>query len=563
MNYVIYALIALSYFFSFYKIFEKNGIPGWKALIPVYGVLEWLKLIQKPWWWIFLLMFPGVNIIMLGIMSANTATVHGKRTTNDMLLAGFLPFYYLPKLALDEKLTYVGPVDRKKNPKNTAQEWRDAILFAIVAASIIRAYFFEAFTIPTSSMEKTLLKGDFLFVSKMHYGAKVPQTPLSFPFTHHSFPVINTQSYLDWIELPYFRLPGFSDVERNDVVVFNYPEGDTVDVELQSNMSFEAMVRSRAIGYKIQDFAQQNEIASEAHYRKLAHDALLKERAITVRPVDKRENYIKRCVAVPGDVLEIKAGMLYINGELAEKPTMMQYKYLVETANPIPFRSNKVRDDLKSKYLIDYEDQNPVVSQLKENKYLFPLTAENAKALEREENISSVSLNLNYPDKFDAMTLKGFQQQYGKDARIAADFFQSRKEYNPDYNIFPNDPDYNWTEDFFGPLTIPKAGTTVELTPDNLPLYERVISVYEGNELYVRDGTIYINDQPATSYTFAMNYYWLMGDNRHNSADSRFWGFVPENHVVGKAVLVWLSLDPELGLFDGKIRWDRLFSFID
>jgi signal peptidase I len=392
------------------------------------------------------------------------------------------------------------PWKKKGETKKSALvEWVDAIVFAVIAATLIRMFFIEAYTIPTSSMEKSLLVGDYLFVSKVSYGPKLPNTPLSFPFAHHTLPLTkNTKSYLEWIKRPYKRLAGFGDIKRNDVVVFNYPEGDTVIVQFQSERSYYSVVR---------------EIGRERVWR---------DYDIVVRPVDKRENYIKRCVAIPGDTLQVSRGQLYINSETQESFDGVQYNYIIRTNGTAI--NTKILDDLN----IAKADRffNPAGGI-----YEMPLTTSAYDKIRQLNNVHSV---LKHENTNPTMMTK---------------------------TIFPHSPKFAWTEDNFGPLVIPKKGESVDLTIDNLPVYERIIETYEGNDLMVKDSSIYINDVIANSYTFKMDYYFLMGDNRHNSADSRFWGFVPEDHVVGKASFIWLSLDKDKR-FPANIRFNRIFKGI-
>lgn len=379
-------------------------------------------------------------------------------------------------------------------------EWVDAIIFAVIAATFIRMFFIEAYTIPTSSMEKSMLIGDYLFVSKTSYGPKLPNTPLSFPFVHHTLPLSKTKkSYVEWIQKPYKRIGGFGKVKNNDVVVFNFPEGDTVALNVQ-NQSYYSLVRS----YGRERVWNEKETFGE----------------IISRPVDKRENYIKRCVGIPGDVLELKDGQLFVNGKEQAHFPGMQYDNVVTTDGT--GINKRVLDQMKIA-----EDDRHVVSN---TQYLFPLTSENEQKLQAMKNVTSVKRTL-----------------------IPAS--------NWDRNVFPFSSYYNWNVDNFGPLEIPKKGQTIKLTLENLPLYERIIDQYEANDLEVKDGAIRINGSVAASYTFKMDYYWMMGDNRHNSADSRYWGFVPEDHIVGKAVFIWLSLDKDQPFYN-KIRWTRLFSFV-
>ncbi len=393
---------------------------------------------------------------------------------------------------------------KKKNTPDGKQtktvEWIDAIIFAVIAATFIRLFFIEAYTIPTSSMEKSMLIGDYLFVSKVSYGPRLPNTPLSFPFVHHTMPFsVSQKSYLDWIELPYKRAAGFGKVKNNDVVVFNFPEGDTVATKVQ-NESYYQLVRSYGRARVWQEKETFGDIIS--------------------RPVDKRENYIKRCIAIPGDKLEIKDGQVYVNDKPQKHFPGMQLDYMVTTdgtgINKRTFEELHIS-----------EDDRHVTSN---NQYYLPLTEIDAQKLKAMKNVTSVKATL-------------------------------MPAGNWDQNIFPFSNKYPWNVDNFGPLEIPKKGQTVKLTVDNLPIYQRIIGVYEANKLQVKDSTIYINGSPASSYTFKMDYYWMMGDNRHNSADSRYWGFVPEDHVVGKAVFIWLSLDKDQPFYN-KIRWKRLFSFV-
>ncbi len=398
-------------------------------------------------------------------------------------------------------------------------EWIDAIIFAVVAATIIRIFFIEAYTIPTSSMEKTLLVGDYLFVSKAAYGPRLPNTPLSFPLAHHTLPgTKHTKSYLEWIKCPYKRLAGYSFIKRNDIVVFNFPTGDTIVVG-RENPDYYTQVRSIASSIKASDMQKGRKIQSDKFYMSSARKYIKDNNEIVVRPVDKKENYIKRCVAMPGDVIKSIDGQLYINDKEQEHFKDMQFRYHVSTngtsINPRLLNKLHITKDEIMHNSTDYE---------------MPLTAANAKKIESLNNVI-------------------FIKKLTKPAGTYED-------------VFPFSSDYNWNRDNFGPFVVPKAGETVQLNMKNLPFYRRIIHAYEHNKLKVENNKIYINDQLATSYTFKMNYYWMMGDNRHMSADSRYWGFVPEDHIVGKASFVWLSIDPTQDGFFNKIRWSRIFSWI-
>jgi len=394
---------------------------------------------------------------------------------------------------------------KKKNPPNGKQtkvvEWVDAIIFAVIAASFIRMFFIEAYTIPTSSMEKSMLVGDFLFVSKVSYGPKLPNTPVSFPFVHNTLPLTqHTKSYLEWIHNPYKRIAGFGQVENDDIVVFNFPEGDTVATNMPTQ-SYYNLVRN---------YGRERVWSDKRTFGEIIH-----------RPVDKEENYIKRCIAIPGDVVEIKDGQVYVNNKEQKHFPGIQYDYIITT------NGTSINRLLLEKIGISKADQQVFNG----SQFLFPMTEEQVSAIEKLNNVTSV-----------------------KKVNMAAG--------NWDKNIFPFNENYPWNVDNFGPLQIPKKGETINLTPKNLPLYERIIDLYEDHDLEMKDSTIYIDGKVTDRYTFAMDYYWMMGDNRHNSADSRYWGFVPEDHIVGKAVFIWLSLDKERS-FPANIRWKRLFTTIN
>jgi len=483
-----------------YWIFKEAGVGGFKALIPFYNYYVWLKVIGKPWWWLLLMLIPFINMFMIMLMLVQTAVSYGKRRLDEQALSVLVPFVYLPYLGISEKEHYIKPENRVRFPKSQVREWTDAIIFAVVAASIIRIFMIEAYTIPTSSMEKSLLVGDFLFVSKMSYGPKLPNTPLAFPFVHHTMPLTQyTKSYVEWIKWPYYRFPGFTTIKHGDVVVFNYPDGDTVSLKVQTN-SYYRLVRELGRERVWNDKFNFGDIVS--------------------RPVDKRENYIKRCIGLPGDTIKIIDAVVYINGKALGFPERSQFMYKVKTdGNPI------------NKRVISKLDITEDVQNDESGDQVITLSKESAAKLRELPNVLSVEM-----------------------------IIQPKGYWLPD--IFPYDSTYAWNVDNFGPLYIPKAGATVKLTLANLPLYSRIINAYELNSLAVKDGKILINGKEAISYTFKMDYYWMMGDNRHNSADSRYWGFVPIDHIVGKAVFVWLSLDNNKSLFDGKIRWSKLFRLV-
>jgi len=411
---------------------------------------------------------------------------------------------------------------KKRGQKNsTFIEWLDALIFAVVVVTLINYYLFQNYKIPTPSMESTMLVGDHLYVSKVSYGPRVPMTPVAFPFTQNRMPVFNSESYLKWIKLRYKRLAGFGTVKRDDIVVFNFPAGDTVVLE-QSASSIYYIYREYAKTALFQDANAGREMKSWNEYLTIGRKNVWESRNyhIVIRPVDKTDNYIKRCVAIPGDTLEIIGGSVFINGIPQKGYNGLQYEYLVRT-NGQPLNPRSL-----SKYGISEEylgiQNNP--------NYIIPLSQTVAQKLKNE--------------------IPEIQQ------------IERREYFNPDIQIFPNHVNYPWSIDQFGPLWIPQKGVTVQLNMKNLPLYERIIGKYEKNKLEVSDSVIYINGSKANEYTFKMDYYFMMGDNRHKSADSRFWGFVPEDHIIGKPRIIWLSVDKEKRGIK-KIRWNRFMKIVD
>ncbi len=482
-------------------LFGRAGEKPWMAFVPFLNLYIMLKIIRKPLWWYAFLLVPFINVFVYMLMLVELVKCFGKTKLWQQLLAVILPIVYLPYISRDREMAYLDPNTTKHEPKGPVREWLDAIVFAVVAATIIRTFLVEAYTIPTSSMEKSLLVGDFLFVSKISYGPKIPNTPIAFPFVHHTLPWSTTaKSYVEWIKLPYYRFAGLGEVERYDAVVFNYPAGDTVSVRFQSNVSYYSLLR---------EYGRERVWNDERNFGK-----------IVSRPVDKRENYIKRCVGLPGDTILIKEAKLFVNGQPDGSTGTLQFKYLIRTDG------TAINQRILDRFNITEMQRTNIPGE-----FVFWISPEVSKEIQSLSNVRDVIKLVEKPDM-----------------------------HNPD--IFPNNPAYKWNIDNFGPLVIPAAGETVELNLQTLPLYERIITAYEGHQLEVSGNEIRINGEVADSYTFAMDYYWLMGDNRHNSADSRVWGFVPHDHVVGKAVFVWLSLDPNKSLFGGKIRFDKSMRLV-
>ncbi|MEP5338610.1 MAG: signal peptidase I [Algibacter sp.] len=477
-----------------WKLYIKAGRQAWEAFVPVYNGVVLMKIINRPTWWIVLLFLPVVNIIMLVVVWVETARSFGKNSYLDTFLAvitfGFYNFY----------LNYIADVDyvndRSLNPKSGSGEWTSSILFAIVAATVVHTYFLQPFTIPSSSLEKSLLVGDFLFVSKFHYGARVPMTTIGAPMVHDTIPGLNKKSYLfndhfeerktSWInklQLPYLRIPGFEKIERNDIVVFNQPADTLLDM---------------------------NNFHPDRNYYK---------------PIDKKTNLVKRCVAIAGDTMEVRNGYVYINGKQNELPDRahLQFSYDVQ-----PKTNTFSPQIMANRY--DITDWFGIKN--KNNTYHFSAISDEARdKLKNHPNVASIT---------------PIRSKKGK----------------RDSNIFPHNPNYNWNVDFFGPLYIPKQGASIDLNLDVLPLYKRAITEYEGNTLHIEGNQIKINGEVATSYTFKQDYYWMMGDNRHNSLDARAWGLVPFDHVVGKPVFIWMSWNTHGKGFMDKIRWERLFTTV-
>ena len=491
--FIFFLVVQVIHGLGTWKLYVKAGRQAWEAFIPVYNAVVLMKIINRPWYWTILLFLPIVNLIMFPVVWVETARSFGKHSTLDTFLAiitfGFYNYY----------LNYFVDVehvkDRDLHPRTALGDWVSSILFAIVAATIVHTYFIQPYTIPTSSLEKSLLVGDFLFVSKFHYGARVPMTTVAAPMVHDTIPFIKKKSYLyddkkenkntsffNKLSLPYMRIPGFQKVKHNDIVVFSWP------VDTLYNM------------YK----------PADRNYYK---------------PIDKKTNYVKRCVGLPGDSLEVRNGYVYINGKQNVLPdrAKLQFAYQIETKNGA-FNNRLLADRYN---ITDFPRYNQDASLA-----LFPgISDENLAKFKNHPNVKKIT----------RYTLEdGYR----------------------DPSVFPHDPGYNWNNNFFGPVYIPKAGATVDLNLEVLPLYRRIITEYEDNTIQVKGNQIFINNELANTYTFKKDYYWLMGDNRNNSQDARSWGYVPFDHVVGKPVFIWMSWDSNGQGIKNKIRWERLFTTV-
>lgn len=495
LGWTLFILATIGSLIGLYGMFRKAGIEPWKAFIPFYNTWCMIEKMPLKKYWFFLQFIPIVGQFITIWICIRFVEHFGRFSLLHHAATVFVPFLYFPYLGFSKNERYAGNTVVKNYKKSSAREWIDAGVFAVVAATIIRTFIFEAYVIPTGSMEKTLLVNDFLFVSKMSYGPRLPNTPLAIPFVHHTAPITGTKSYVEWIKLPYKRL-WTTPVKRNDVVVFNYPVGDTVIGEYQSNLNYYDVLRDQYGGNR---------------------EALLQRDDIIVRPVDKRENFIKRCVGIPGDTIQLKEGVLYVNGKPGYVPEASATFYNVQTKGQY-FDEDVLKDDFN----VETDPERYQLRVGNDMNYMIDLSAQEAQRMKQLPYVQSIVKDV--------------------------------IPFNP--NVFPNDTArYKWSEDFYGPIWVPKKGATITLTPENIAFYRRIIAVYEHNTLEEKDGQFIINGRATDQYTFTMDYYWMMGDNRHNSQDSRFWGYVPEDHVVGKASLIWFS-------WDGGPRWKRLFRSI-
>ena len=525
--FVFFLLVQIIHFLGTWKLYEAAGKKRWQAAVPVYNSIVLMKIIGRPTWWTLLLFIPIINLIMFPVVWVETLRSFGKRSSLDTFLGVITLGFYIYYVNYTQPLNYFS--DRKLTPENKAADTVSSLLFAIIVATIVHTYFIQPYTIPTSSLEKSLLIGDFLFVSKMNYGARVPMTSVALPMVHDSIPLTKKKSYLSWPQLPYFRLPSFQTIAKNDIVVFNWP-ADTV--------------------YQFFDRSGRRAV---------------------LKPIDKKSNYVKRCQGTPGDNLEIKDGIVYIDGKPLVLPerAKSQYEHTVYSTKGV---SNELlvatgSTEFNRVYILkpSSEEQiaavQPFILNASQNqdKSFTVMTGFNGIPLSVIQKTGIYAQEV-YDAKNDVnLTLKAAAELRKNSAIDSVIRHIAKKTPSLDPSIFPHNT--NWTVDNFGPITIPEAGKTVQLTQQSLPLYKRIIENYEGNTLEANGNTIKINGEVATSYTFKQNYYWMMGDNRHRSEDSRYWGFVPEDHIVGKPVFIWMSWDTN-GKGLGKIRWERLFTTV-
>ncbi|MCF3107795.1 signal peptidase I [Niabella sp. CC-SYL272] len=503
--YLISILLVFLPSFGLAPLFKKAGQASWKAYIPFYNTWVMQEITGRPKHWVFWQFIPVVGWFITPGIFIEFAKVFCRFSFADHFFAALFAPFYFPWLARNKDARFIKAEGVKHHQKPAWREWVDAAIFAVVAATLIRIFIFEAYVIPSSSMEKTLLINDYLFVSKFSYGPRIPNTPLSVPFVHNYLPGSSAKSYTTLIQLPYIRWFA-SPVKRNDCVVFNFPEGDTV-INKEGYQSFQPY-------YSLVRAYGRDQVLNNPEFQPLA-----------VHPVDKTDNYIKRCIGVAGDSLKIVDGIVYINNEPGYVPPTSATFYSFRTKNNAPIDADFLRE---SGIRLNMEGSGPDFGMMSGGNYSINLTLPELDILRK---LSVIDPNSIVKDIFPA----NYTEQ----------------------GTFPFDTvHFKWNRDNFGTIWIPKKGATITLTPENIALYRRAIQVYEKNNLVENpNGSFVINGVATNKYTFKMDYYWMMGDNRHKSQDSRYWGFVPEDHVVGKAAMIWFS-------YENGPRWKRFFKII-
>ncbi len=526
--FVFFLVIQVIHFAGTWKLYLRANRKAWEAAIPIYNAVILMKIINRPKWWVILLFIPVINQLMFPIVWIETARSFGFNKRKDTALVLLTLGFYLFFINYATNSTY--KINRSLKPRTALGEWVSSIAFAIIAATLVHTYVMQPYTIPTSSLEKTLLVGDYLFVSKFHYGARVPTTTIATPMLHDSIPTAiisekNTKSYLNKPLLPYVRIPGFQKIKRNDIVVFNWPVDTLVHW----------MDPSKGTDFK---------------------------------PLDKKTNYVKRCVGIAGDTLEVIDGYVYINGKQNILPDRAKLQFYNKVYSEKGLSTQKLLrytdNEFERKFIINFTSQNQFEKvmryatnnpeKIKDNQFIITTSDEgvpnwiiNSYRLDIKE-ISTKIRKANITDEIAA--------KLRKDSEVDSVVKVINPKGNKGSNMFPQATNLSWNTDNYGPIYIPKKGTTVPLNMNSIPFYERIIDDYENNQLEVIGEHIFVNGKKSTSYTFKQDYYWMMGDNRQNSLDARSWGYVPFDHVVGKPVLIWFSIN------EGKIRWERLFTTV-
>ncbi len=521
-------IIQVIHFLGTWKLYVKAGRKAWEAAIPIYNAIVLMQIINRPKWWVILLFIPIINLLMFPVIWVETIRSFGRNSQLESWLVVLTLGFYIYYVNYGVDVEYIE--DRSLHPKTALGEWVSSIVFAVVAATLVHTYFIQPYVIPTGSLEKTLRIGDFLFVSKFHYGARAPMTTVAAPMVHDTIPILGIRSYLNKPQLPYFRLPGFKKIKRNEIVVFSWP-ADTVRIFFK------------------------------------------REKGVN-KPIDKKSNYVKRCVGVAGDSLEVRDGYVFINGQQTVLPdrALPQYDYTVYSQKGVSSRL------LKELGVTDF-NRIFITSQLNQNQ--FDHISKYLLGSRRDESgqIQLVTNHLGIPTKVIRSAGLSLKEQTDRQRLITVTEDIAEKLQNnaaldsvvktlepkgkPGYNIFPQNNSYAWNNDNFGPIYIPEKGKTVPLNLKVLPIYKKIIKDYEGNTISVSGNQISINGEVTDTYTFKQDYYWMMGDNRDHSEDSRTWGFVPENHIVGTPVFIWMSIDNfKDGFSNWKIRWDRVFTTV-
>lgn len=527
---VFFLVVQVIHGLGTWKLYVKSGYNSINAFIPVYNAVILMKIINRPTWWVILLFLPIINLLIFPVIWVETARSFGKNTTIDTIAAVASLGFFIYLINYSSKSEYIS--ERNINPKTAFGEWLGSIIFAVILATFVHTYLIQPYIVPTGSLEKSILIGDFLFVSKFHYGARAPQTAVSFPMVHDTIVGTGIRSYLNKPQIPYFRLPGFQNIKRNEIVTFSWP-ADTV--------------------------------------RKF----FVREKGVK-KPIDKKSNYVKRCVALPSDTLEIINGLIHINGKKSIMPYRAKPIYTYSAYNSKGVSASSLIklgvSDIQRKFKIQeinqykFEQIRPYLLNVIDNSPENFIVITKSKGIPYDIRLNSRISMTEIKDTKTDLFLTNKEANLISKSNILDSLkrtFNEIKSYNTSY--FPNDIRFNWNEDNFGPIIIPKRNITVELSKNNLPIYKKIIREYEKNELTLDlNGTIRINNIETNSYTFKQDYYWMMGDNRYRSEDSRSWGFVPEDHIVGKPVFIWFSID---GINDGfknwKIRWDRVFTTIN
>ena len=526
---LFFFLIQAVHFLGTWRLYKAAGFNFWQALIPVYNAYVLMQIIRRPKWWVLLLFIPTINLIIFAVIWVETLRSFGWNSTKNTMLAIISLGFYIYALNYSDNPKYIP--NRSLKPKTSFGETISSILFAIVAATIVHNYVIQPYIIPTGSLEKSLLIGDFLFVSKFHYGARVPMTAISLPMVHDTIPLLKIRSYLKKPQLPYLRLPGVKKIKRNEIVVFSWP-ADTV------------------------------------------RQFFVKEKRVD-KPIDKKSNYVKRCLGIPGDTLEILNGFVYTNGSKNILPDRAKVQYTHYAYSQKGVSSRKLSSKGYSDYTRTYKIEN--ISETTYKQILPYIIGRKGNTIEDFRVITGskgLPTELIYKTGLKVSEILELKKEITLTLREAENLRKVQgidsvvRRINqvkvPNEAFFPNKVPFDWNEDNFGPIVIPKIGMTVDLNQKNLSIYKKIIGEYEGNILELNQQGVKINGEYSSKYTFKKDYYWMMGDNRHKSEDSRFWGFVPDDHIVGKPVFIWFSIK---GINDGiknwKVRWNRVFTTVD